>query len=987
MKTKITILLIISLTFNFGINAQEPAKTYHEKMKILMSNLDSTKFKNNILYDKVYPLANLKAFNQNGRKDTSNYKHFKQALYELNLAGNKHQIMKPEMLEQLAMHGKNHNQVQIGIMNVDMTTIKENAYDENNKLIEIDSTGQYKKMVEVIGKDPYRHIQSLVISPLQGKIKEITGESVTFNFSRAFIQKSTNPIFELNVDFGDGQLQPIIAQRRVINPSLSYHFPTEGNKTLKFTGSYQDGTPIETYALLRVVIANTTSGVVKLRATENFTPYIPDESHYFDNYVPDDEHPEIEYKVYYSTNPARTQIMKPIIIVDGIDYDDKRKINDIYDNQLKQKDTGEKLGVKLDSLGYDVIIANFPNYKIGTVEIDDVTECDDWGNPEDWDTEIIDVYRKGGADYIQRNAKAVKELIRTINNELVTNGSNEKLVVVGPSMGGLVTRWALKEMENAGEDHNVRIWVSFDSPHQGANVPIGLQFGASYKGDADALDKLNRKASREMLVYHYLDENNNTVSAGAPNFRNRFKNELSVIGYPQNLRKVALVNGSATGELNNSPNGEFINTDVLAIGYGLLEGQEYLFPSYIRFTRNSGIQNVFELDYPYNFNAYYNKEDIFKRVVNNSQLGSYDNAPGCKFTLSQKTIDDLEETKSFNEEYWLAGFHVNIYPNVVVDNFTFMPTKSTLDFQGTSRLLSEPVCYNLVLSGETPFDSYYAPEHNEEHVELNTDNVTWLLNELDSTDPTDPPVYCTQPNYLSINGPSRLCPTNTVTYTLSPNNLTNVQWTVGGDLTILSSNDQQIVVKMNENTTNSPPFGEITVSDNNFTKTKYVICLPIIDIIHLVGNMIRLKTGNENIPLDQQGITDVTWELTHGTGNINAADNRTADINSNDYYGTVTVTNESGSVTKPFFGPDPDKCYIIKKVNADKYQVIDRCNGYVPLTTMPIKEIYDQYGTKISDAPVINDKIDVSNTGNSGDIRVIRVVVNGENVSKMIIKD
>ena len=66
---------------------------------------------------------------------------------------------------------------------------------------------------------------------------------------------------------------------------------------------------------------------------------------------------------------------------------------------------------------------------------------------------------------------------------------------------------------------------------------------------------------------------------------------------------------------------------------------------------------------------------------------------------------------------------------------------------------------------------------------------------------------------------------------------------------------------------------------------------------------------------------------------------------------------------------------------------IDRCNDYTPLTTMPIKEIYDQYGTKITDAPVVNDKLDVSNSGNSGDIRVIRVVVNGENVSKTIIKD
>ena len=102
--------------------------------------------------------------------------------------------------------------------------------------------------------------------------------------------------------------------------------------------------------------------------------------------------------------------------------------------------------------------------------------------------------------------------------------------------------------------------------------------------------------------------------------------------------------------------------------------------------------------------------------------------------------------------------------------------------------------------------------------------------------------------------------------------------------------------------------------------------------------------------------------------------------------GQVTVTNPNGSVTKTFFGPDPS-CYIIKKVNLDKYQVIDRCNGYQVISTMPVKEIYDQYGVKIQDAPVINGELDISQSGNSGDIRIIRVVVNGENVSKIVVKD
>ncbi len=105
------------------------------------------------------------------------------------------------------------------------------------------------------------------------------------------------------------------------------------------------------------------------------------------------------------------------------------------------------------------------------------------------------------------------------------------------------------------------------------------------------------------------------------------------------------------------------------------------------------------------------------------------------------------------------------------------------------------------------------------------------------------------------------------------------------------------------------------------------------------------------------------------------------------YNGQVSVTNENGSTVKAFFGPDHDKCYIIKKVGEDKYEIIDRCNGYRVVDAMPIKEIYDQYGTKLQDAPVVNGKLDISRSGNTGAIRIIRVVINGENVSKMVIKD
>jgi len=984
MKTRITILLIVLLNLSTRINAQEPPKTYHEQMKILMSELDSTRFKNNILYNKVYPLANLNEFNQNGRKDTSNYKHLYQALHELYLANNKQEIMSSDMLEQLTIHAQKHGQVQIGIINIEMTIIKEDAYDENDKKIEIDSTNNIKRLHEIPDKNPYKNIQTLVISPTQGNVEEVNGENISFNFNRAFIQKTTNPIKELNVNFGDGQLHSIISNRSFSNSTLTHNFQTEGTKTLKFSGSYQDGTPFETFAQINIaIIPAPITGIVKLRATENFTPYIPDETAYYDNYIPDDEYPEIEYKVYYSTNPPRTKIMKPIIIVDGIDYDDERKINHIYDFALKIQNTNGKLGDSLRVRGYDVIIANFPTYKVGTREIDIITEWDDYGNPEYWDTEIIDVYRKGGADYIQRNAKSVKELIRKINSILSNNGSTEEIVLVGPSMGGLVTRWALKEMEDAGENHNVGIWVSFDSPQQGANIPTALQFAADYQNEYSALDKLKRKASRQMLIHHYLAESSNTISSGAPEFRNRFNTELNSLGYPQNLRKVALVNGSTTGEITNNPGDEIAYTHLWMDSFpwsNILEG-------YLYFTGNAGHSNVMDFD----FTWISGQDDVKKYTDTSYPIGSFDNAPGCIIEMvGDYSIE--EEFDNIHETWFVFSFYIDGYVSQSVDNFTFMPTKSTLDYQGSSQLLREPICYNLIETGETPFDSYYAPEHNEPHVQLNTTNVTWLLNELTSPSPTSPPTYCDQPIELSINGQDELCPPNTATYTLTPNNLTNVQWSVTNNLQIISSNNQQVVVKMNY-PSQYFSWGNILVNVGQNSASKIIVCVPPHPMFNIDynngGNInISLESVIEEIPLEYQNITDVQWELTSGNSIIlSATENQAELLGDTVFTGKVTVTNDNGSATKNFFWPEPDKCYALIKVGADRYQVIDRCNDNEVLNSLPIKELYDIYGNKINDIPINYEDLDISNIGSSGQVHVIHININGENISKTIIKD
>ena len=85
----------------------------------------------------------------------------------------------------------------------------------------------------------------------------------------------------------------------------------------------------------------------------------------------------------------------------------------------------------------------------------------------------------GGADFIERNAMLLVELLDIINTAKAPN-SPEQNVIIGPSMGGIISRYALNYMEANTIDADTRLYLSFDSPHLGANVPIGLQHQLNY---------------------------------------------------------------------------------------------------------------------------------------------------------------------------------------------------------------------------------------------------------------------------------------------------------------------------------------------------------------------------------------------------------------------------------------------------------------------------------------------------------------------------
>ncbi|MFD5636220.1 esterase/lipase family protein [Streptomyces sp. NPDC127077] len=149
------------------------------------------------------------------------------------------------------------------------------------------------------------------------------------------------------------------------------------------------------------------------------------------------------------------------------------------------------------------------------------------------------------SESILRNAETMTAAImRTVAEQL----GDTRLLVGGFSMGGIVTRYALAKMEMQRMDHRVGVYVSFDSPHRGAWVPIGLQAFAHYladAGDDTYLRQISSPASQQMLWRH-LDALDGTPKESP--LRREFKEQLERVGgWPRIPRLIGVSSGRGDG--------------------------------------------------------------------------------------------------------------------------------------------------------------------------------------------------------------------------------------------------------------------------------------------------------------------------------------------------------------------------------------------------------------------------------------------------------
>lgn len=366
---------------------------------------------------------------------------------------------------------------------------------------------------------------------------------------------------------------------------------------------------------------------------------------------------------YVDLAPGHAAITNPVVVIEGFDLDNSMNWDELY-ALLNQQNLVEDLR----SDGYDAVVLNF-----------------------------TDATRP-----LEENAFVVEALLEQVQAMVAPTTT---IALVGASMGGLCTRYALTYMEAHAIPHHVRTWISFDGPQAGADIPLGLQhwiefFAGQSTSAADFLVALDSPAARQMLLYHHAATSG--TSAAPDPARAAFLSDLAGLGdWPQLTRRVAIANGSGMAQSQGFAPGDPLIQYSYSSLLVALTGNVWAVPDHAS-------KQVFQGSLRILFTT------TTKNVtVNNTN--PWDGAPGG-LRASMAQLDTTQAP---------YGDIVAVHPA-----HCFIPTISSLALTTSDPFFD--VASAGSLEGLTPFDAVFWPDTNEEHVSLSAAGAAFVRGEIEA---------------------------------------------------------------------------------------------------------------------------------------------------------------------------------------------------------------------------------------------------------------
>jgi len=586
-----------------------------------------------ILADAVLPLAGLDRYNGSSDAPDAEFETWLQAASELRRASlfesSIHDPKDFRASRQLAQHNDVHP---LNILLYDYNQVKSGT--ERDKVIQFDG-----KLVTGVSADAFETRRAFLFAPEHDWTYH--GSAVEFTFAPGNLFTNLQGDVQYDIDFADGR--GFVA----LEPVMHVQYTSVGEKQLTVRATTGEG--LHLFARSRFQVRH-------LDAPPPSETWPLTASHSTGG-------PAATGEAYILYAPGHTMVTRPVVLVEGLDLDNSRNWNELYDLMNQ-----ELLIETLLQIGFDAVVLNYGNSTMP----------------------------------VQDNAYLVQELIEELNS---ATGAVYPMVIVGTSLGGLTTRFALTYMEHNNLPHNVETFISVDSPQNGANIPIGIQFWADFfageSAEAQAArDALLTPAPRQMLLYHLSSSGAGTANPD-PQFA-AFQNELASLGdYPQLPRLVSVINGSSTQQNSGfNPGAQIIR---------------WVYNSFLVNIRGNvwGVSNTVNTRVLQGeINVIWPFPDTFRDVYIQPCL-PWDNAPGGLTA----TMAELAATPA------PYGTIEALYPS-----HCFIPSVSALDLN-----VNDPF-FNIASAGNlydlTPFDSVYYPVANQDHVQITPENAAWFIDEI-----------------------------------------------------------------------------------------------------------------------------------------------------------------------------------------------------------------------------------------------------------------
>jgi hypothetical protein len=507
-------------------------------------------------------------------------------------------------------------------------------------------------------QNPYLLKYIFAASPIKNDFA--TGNFTLVFRPNLFFTNSSLTVSALYIDFDDGNGY----QSASWNTPLTPNYSTAGTKNIKLKMVMSNSSQYECYAPVTVA---------DIPALYRYAPNSIDRLQVF---TATGNHSGGRAFVHYSSTNNTGYIKKPLIIAEGFDAaqvapnlvsNGNYSYTDFVRGLDGVSDLGYDFNAQLDDIGgYDLV---FIDYNIGT-------------------------------DYIERNANLFKAVLNWVNADKALGGSTQQNVVMGISMGGLVARYALAQMTKNNETIDTRLLITHDSPHQGANVPVGLQKVVQALGEVDmyglsvsgifpqyneAIALLNAPASQQMLTY----------SSSSPNGAIQSNTWLAATYRPMvsfspsdpqpSYRFIATSQGSECGVQLFAPATQLLNAQASAaasIFFGFLNGKFSANIQANALPAHGGSVELAKVAVETKIKIFFIR--ISKRVfdfsynLSSSTLLPIDGASGGTSPVGALSVGSNNGMASA-----LGGifYHIYINSSATVSDFTFVPTPSALDIQ------------------------------------------------------------------------------------------------------------------------------------------------------------------------------------------------------------------------------------------------------------------------------------------------------------------